>query len=109
LNGLVNFSAGVEAKPEVVNAFWSGGNFEFGSETGVSIVEGTGIRADGLWFESIFDFSVIAFVDNLWSATLYDVEVTIYNTTCFMVHVSALITPGRIFRATAGYKTAQSI
>lgn len=82
LDGLVDLSAGIEAKPEIVNAFWISGDFGFSSETGVTIEQGTGSCTDGLWFESIFDFSVVAFVGSLWSTTLYDVEVPIYETGC---------------------------
>jgi len=82
LDGLVNLSAGIEAKPEIVNAFWSTGAFSYSSDSGVSIVKGTGSCTNGLWYESIFDFSITAFVGSLWSAKLYDIEVPIYRTNC---------------------------
>jgi len=71
-NGLVNLSARVEAKPKIVNAFWSTVILIFDLRLVFSITEGTGVCVNGLWFESIFDFSVVAFVGSFWSATLYD-------------------------------------
>lgn len=82
LNGLLDISAGIEAKPEIVNAFWISGDFGFSSTTGVSVVTPEGTCANGLWFASIFDFSVVAFIGSLWSDILYSVEVPIYNTSC---------------------------
>ncbi|PYI16279.1 hypothetical protein BO99DRAFT_435539 [Aspergillus violaceofuscus CBS 115571] len=83
LNGLLEVSAGVEAKAEVVNTFSVAGAGDVSSTTGVTAVTGTGACSNGYWFTSDFVFDVDAFVTSLYSVTLYTVTVPIFATECF--------------------------
>ncbi|OJK01747.1 hypothetical protein ASPACDRAFT_59397 [Aspergillus aculeatus ATCC 16872] len=83
LDGLLEVSAGVEAKAEVVNTFSVAGAADVSSTTGVTAVTGAGACSNGYWFTSDFLFDVDAFVTSLYTATLYTVTVPIFATECF--------------------------
>ncbi|PYH91403.1 hypothetical protein BO71DRAFT_401409 [Aspergillus ellipticus CBS 707.79] len=82
LDGLIDASAGIEATAEVVNGFSTDGTFEVDTSTGVSFPTGTGSCTNGFWFASDFFFGVDASVTDLYSGSLYNVTVPIYDTEC---------------------------
>ncbi|RAH46324.1 uncharacterized protein BO95DRAFT_361744 [Aspergillus brunneoviolaceus CBS 621.78] len=82
LDGLLEVSAGVEARAEVVNSFSVAGAADVSSTTGVTAVTGTGACSNGYWFTSDFVFDVDAFVTGLYSVTLYTVTLPIFATDC---------------------------
>ncbi|PYH82665.1 hypothetical protein BO82DRAFT_413302 [Aspergillus uvarum CBS 121591] len=83
VNGLLEVSAGVEAKAEVVNTFSVAGAGDVSSTTGVTAVTGTGACSNGYWFTGDFVFDVDAFVTSLYAVALYTVTVPIFATECF--------------------------
>lgn len=72
LDGLVDLSGGVKAEPKFINDFvLSGSQDESGStDSGAAC-------SNGLAINSTFEFSVIGFVTEWWSTTLYSVDVPV--------------------------------
>ncbi|OLN85848.1 hypothetical protein CCHL11_09934 [Colletotrichum chlorophyti] len=83
-NGLLDLSAGVEAKPQIVNAFAVDLDFTYQSGSGVSFTKPTGDTCiNGAWFASTFVFNVDAFVTQFYTKSLYEVEIPIYESQCW--------------------------
>ncbi|GKT82223.1 isoamyl alcohol oxidase/dehydrogenase [Colletotrichum tofieldiae] len=83
-NGLLDMSAGVEAKPTVVNAFAVDVDFTYNSASGVVFTKPTGDQCiNGAWFASTFHFAVEAFVTQFYTKSLYEVDVPIYQSQCW--------------------------
>jgi hypothetical protein len=79
---ILGLSAGIEAKAEIVNEFSVDSDFSLSSSTGVALANGTGTCSNGYWYACDFVFEIIAFVTDLYSDTLYEVTVPIYETEC---------------------------
>ncbi|KAI8163438.1 hypothetical protein K4K49_000038 [Colletotrichum sp. SAR 10_70] len=83
-NGLLDMSAGIEAKPEIVNAFAVDLDFTYTSASGVTFTKPTGDQCiNGAWFASTFHFNVDAFVTQFYTKSLYEVEIPIYESQCW--------------------------
>lgn len=83
-NGLLDMSAGVEAKPTIVNAFAVDVDFTYTSSSGVTFTKPTGDQCiNGAWFASTFQFGVEAFVTQFYTKSLYEVEIPIYTSQCW--------------------------
>ncbi|GKT50484.1 uncharacterized protein ColSpa_10665 [Colletotrichum spaethianum] len=83
-NGLLDMSAGVEAKPTVVNVFALDLDFSYTSASGVTFTKPTEDQCvNGAWFASNFHFGVEAFVTQFYTKTLYEVDVPIYKSQCW--------------------------
>lgn len=83
-SGLLDLSAGIEAKPTIVNAFSVDVDFTYQSSTGVNFTQPTGTTCtNGAWFASTFHFEVDAFVTQFYTTTLYEVDLPIYESQCW--------------------------
>ncbi|PWY71013.1 hypothetical protein BO70DRAFT_389752 [Aspergillus heteromorphus CBS 117.55] len=82
LDGLIDLTAGIEAKAEIVNEFSVDGDLDLSTSTGVTFSQGSGDCVNGYWFASDFVFDVEASVTDLFDDTLYTVTVPIYDTEC---------------------------
>ncbi|KAK1991884.1 hypothetical protein LX36DRAFT_734139 [Colletotrichum falcatum] len=82
--GLLDMSAGLRAKPTVVNAFFVDVDLEFKTGGGVTFAKPAGDRClNGAWFASTFHFAVDAFVTQFYKKNLYQVDVPIYQSQCW--------------------------
>ncbi|TLD23729.1 hypothetical protein PspLS_06409 [Pyricularia sp. CBS 133598] len=89
--GALDLSAGIAARPTLVNAFVIGSDFEFDGETGVELSgpdcpdaeETGGCCSNGAWYESRFWFEVRAFVTQFYRVPLYTVDLPIYEGQCW--------------------------
>ncbi|RAK95872.1 uncharacterized protein BO80DRAFT_505902 [Aspergillus ibericus CBS 121593] len=82
LDGLLDVSAGIEARAEIVNEFSVEGSVALSTDNGVTVENGSGSCENGYWFTSDFTFGVDVFVTDLYSETLYNVTLPIYDTEC---------------------------
>ncbi|PYI00745.1 hypothetical protein BO78DRAFT_329298 [Aspergillus sclerotiicarbonarius CBS 121057] len=82
LDGLLDVSAGIEAKAEIVNEFAVEASVALSTSSGVAAEYGTGSCDNGYWFTSDFTFDVDGFVTDLYSDTLYNVTLPIYDPKC---------------------------
>ncbi|KAF9874297.1 isoamyl alcohol [Colletotrichum karsti] len=82
-SGLLDMSAGIEAKPEIVNAFAASVDFTYTSASGVTFTKPTDTCVNGAWFASTFHFNLDAFVTQFYTKSLYEVEVPIYESQCW--------------------------
>lgn len=89
--GALDLSAGIAARPTLVNAFVIGSDFEFDSETGLELSgpecpdaeEAGGCCSNGAWYESRFWFEVRAYVTQFYRVPLYTVDLPIYEGQCW--------------------------
>ncbi|KAJ5734162.1 hypothetical protein N7493_002948 [Penicillium malachiteum] len=79
---VVDISVGIEATAEIVNEFSVDGDFSLSSTTGASLTDGSGSCSNGYWYACDFVFDIEAYVTDIWSDTLYEVTVPIYETEC---------------------------
>jgi hypothetical protein len=77
LGGLLDLSSGIKAQPKFNNNFILTAQQDVDPSGGVSQPIGDGTCLQGLEIKSDFVFSVIAFVTQFWSETLYSVTVPI--------------------------------
>ncbi|KAL0940080.1 isoamyl alcohol [Colletotrichum truncatum] len=83
-SGLLDMSAGVEAKPQIVNAFAVNVDFTYQSSSGVVFTKPSAEQCiNGAWFASAFHFNVDAFVTQFYTKSLYEVELPIYKSQCW--------------------------
>lgn len=83
-NGMLDMSAGVEAKPTVINAFAVDLDFTYNSASGVTFAKPAADQCvNGAWFASTFHFGVEAFVTQFYTKTLYEVDLPIYESQCW--------------------------
>ncbi|OHE98582.1 hypothetical protein CORC01_06033 [Colletotrichum orchidophilum] len=83
-NGLLDMSAGVEAKPQVINAFAVDVDFNYTSASGIIFAKPTGDQCkNGAWFASTFHLGVDAYVTQFYTKKLYEVDVPIYQSQCW--------------------------
>ncbi|PVH79543.1 hypothetical protein DL98DRAFT_460787 [Cadophora sp. DSE1049] len=84
LNGLIDLSAGISLKPEILNVFDVNADFEISNTNNVTFPVSTNATcANGLWFASSFVFDVTAFVTSLYTVTLYEYTAPIYESGCW--------------------------
>ncbi|KAF6824182.1 isoamyl alcohol [Colletotrichum musicola] len=83
-SGLLDMSAGIEAKPQIVNAFAVNLDFTYQSSSGVTFTKPAADTCiNGAWFASTFQFNLDAFVTQFYTKSLYEVEVPIYKSQCW--------------------------
>ncbi|KAK1487264.1 hypothetical protein CCUS01_03608 [Colletotrichum cuscutae] len=83
-NGLLDTSAGVEAKPQVVNVFAADFDFAYTSASGITFAKPTEDQCkNGAWFASTFHLGVDAYVTQFYTKKLYEVDVPIYQSQCW--------------------------
>ncbi|KAL5315665.1 hypothetical protein ACEPPN_016535 [Leptodophora sp. 'Broadleaf-Isolate-01'] len=84
LNGLIDLSAGISLKPEILNVFDVNADFEINNSNNITFPASTNATCpNGLWFASSFVFDVTAFVTSLYTVTLYEYTAPIYDSGCW--------------------------
>ncbi|KAJ0160687.1 hypothetical protein CTA2_7535 [Colletotrichum tanaceti] len=84
LNGMIDVSAGVKAKPSLVNAFAVDLKFSYVSETGVTLAKPAPDQCtNGAWFASTFHFVLMAFATQFYRKTLLTFNHPIYKSQCW--------------------------
>ncbi|KAH8591208.1 hypothetical protein B0O99DRAFT_663765 [Bisporella sp. PMI_857] len=84
LSGLLDLSAGVTAKPTLINVFTVNGEFDISNTANVTLPAPTETTCvNGLWFSSAFAFIVDAFVTQFYTVELYRLDVPIYESGCW--------------------------
>lgn len=84
LSGLLNLSSGVTAEVELLNVFDIEAEISLSNTLGVVIPTSTNDTCiNGLWYDSSLEFVVTGFVTEFYSATIYEVNVPIYDTGCW--------------------------
>ncbi|TEA21455.1 hypothetical protein C8034_v004350 [Colletotrichum sidae] len=83
-SGLLDMSAGIEARPQIVNAFAVDVDFGYQSSTGIVFTKpSTETCVNGAWFASTFQFNLDAFVTQFYTKSLYETEIEIYKSQCW--------------------------
>ena len=84
MNGLLDLSTGITAKPELLNVFDINGQFDISNDLNITFPVSTADTCENsLWYTSEFVFSVTGFVTQFYSVELYEVEVPIYESECW--------------------------
>ncbi|KAE9371250.1 hypothetical protein N431DRAFT_467441 [Stipitochalara longipes BDJ] len=84
LGGLLDLSAGINAKPELLNVFDINGQFDISNDLNIIFPVSTEDTCENsLWYTSEFVFTVTGFVTQFYSVSLYEVEVPIYESGCW--------------------------
>ncbi|KAM0278792.1 hypothetical protein ACHAQH_004983 [Verticillium albo-atrum] len=82
--GAIDLTAGVDVKPQVINAFSADLNFEYTSQSGFAFTHPKDVTCpNGAWFASTFNFDVVAYIGTLFSKTLYNYNHPIYQSQCW--------------------------
>ncbi|KAF2707256.1 hypothetical protein K504DRAFT_458697 [Pleomassaria siparia CBS 279.74] len=84
LEGLLDLSSGIKAKPQLVNVFTANGQFNIANDASVTLPAPTEkVCTNGMWYSSAFAFTVNAFVTQFYSLELYRVDIPIYKSGCW--------------------------
>ncbi|KAH7347708.1 hypothetical protein B0T11DRAFT_322375 [Plectosphaerella cucumerina] len=82
--GAIDLTAGVEVKPQVINAFSADLNFAYASESGVTFTHPDAATCpNGAWFASTFNMDVTAYIGTIYTKTLFNVNKPIYQSQCW--------------------------
>lgn len=82
--GIIDLTAGVETKPQIINAFSADLNFAYTSASGVSFTYPEAATCpNGAWFASTFNMDVNAYIGTIYTKTLFNVNAPIYQSQCW--------------------------
>ncbi|KAH6695796.1 hypothetical protein F5X68DRAFT_164172 [Plectosphaerella plurivora] len=82
--GVIDLTAGIEAKPQIINAFSADLNFAYTSSSGVTFTSPEAATCpNGAWFASTFNMDVTAYIGTLYTNTLFNVNKPIYQSQCW--------------------------
>ncbi|CRK40741.1 hypothetical protein BN1708_008325 [Verticillium longisporum] len=80
----IDLTAGVDLKPQVVNAWSADANFEYTSKSGIALARPEGVTCpNGAWFASTFKFDIVAYIANIYSKVLYEYDHPLYKSSCW--------------------------
>jgi hypothetical protein len=80
----IDLTAGFDVKPQIINAFSADLDFAYASKSGVVFNKPDGATCpNGAWFASSFNMDVIAYVGSIFSKTLFNVNVPIFQSQCW--------------------------
>ncbi|KAH7132748.1 hypothetical protein EDB81DRAFT_904703 [Dactylonectria macrodidyma] len=83
-NGALDLSAGLEAKPTIVNVFSASLDLAFTSQSGITFTQpAPDTCPNGAWFASKFNMDIDAFIGTLYRKTLFNVNAPIFETQCW--------------------------
>jgi hypothetical protein len=84
LNGLLDLSSGITARPELLNVFDINATFDISNSANVTLPAATeDTCVNGMWYSSAFAFIVTAFVTQFYELELYRLDVPIYKSGCW--------------------------
>ncbi|KAL3428160.1 hypothetical protein PVAG01_01669 [Phlyctema vagabunda] len=84
LNGLLDLSSGITARPEFVNVFTIDGQFDTANSANVTFPAPTEEKCvNGMWYSNAFAFIVTAFVTQFYELELYRLDVPLYESGCW--------------------------